>query len=44
MTTFFSVTEIVVYLPERTNTGLLTGSDQTVGYGPCVAAIIGYEF
>ena len=22
MTTFFSITEIVVYLPERTNTGL----------------------
>ena len=30
MTTFFSVTAIVVYLPERTNTGLLTGSEQTV--------------
>ena len=27
---FFSIAEIVVHLPERTKTGRLTGSDQTV--------------
>ena len=40
MTTFFSVSEIVVYLPE-TRAYL---PDRTKLYGPCVAVIIGYEF
>ena len=39
-----SIDEIVVHLPERTETGRLTVSYRTKLYGPCVAAKFGYEF